>query len=211
MILQLLFFILAPDLVGGLDEIKYGVAPRFLLGRSDEKRGQFLPFPEQFFFEKGHIVVGDALAYLVSLREHDGDRHTVLATEIKKTHVDLLGLMPDIDQDKQAGQLATLQNVMLDHLHERCPLLLAAGRISIAGKVYYIPIAVVDAEVVDKKRFAWLLRGLGKRIVGGEHIDKRGFSDIAPADESILRHIGVGALVGAGIAYLISCILDFHR
>ena len=58
--------------------------------------------------------------------------------------------------------------------------------VSVAREVDEIPF-VVDDEMVDEQRLAWRRRSLCQVLVVSQHVDKAGFSYVAPADESVFR------------------------
>ena len=134
---------------------------------------------------------------LVGFGEDDAERNTFFTEPFDELKVDGLRRQARIDEYKEAGELLSLQNIVLYEVTQLLHRLFAALGIAVAGEVDQEPL-VVDEEVVDEEGFPRRGGGHGQPFAPGEHVDERTLSDIAAADEGIFRVCAVSrALVGA--------------
>ncbi len=118
--------------------------------------------------------------------------------------------MSYVYQDKKRCQFFSVKDVTVDQPLKGGPLVLAAGRISVAWKIHKIPSAVIHPEMIDEQSLARSLRGLGHLLAPAQHVDKRRLAYVRPPDKSILRNSGDRTLPHIGTAYLIFGILYIH-
>ena len=75
----------------------------------------------------------------VGLGENDGEGDSVVAEELDEGEVYLLGIVADVDEDKEAGELLTVEHIAVDHVFQFFHLFLAALCISVAWEVDDVP------------------------------------------------------------------------
>ena len=182
------------------DEGEDFLASRALFRRGDEHRRQFLPLLGERGPEPLHALFALGFRELVGLGEDDAEGDAVFAQHLDEPQVDLLGFEPDVHQHEQEVHLLALDDVVGDQFRKLAALGFRRAGVAVAGQVDQIP-GVVDAEVVYEARLSGRSRHLGQSCAGGEHVDERRFSDVAPPDEGdvfqvVLRNLG-NALGGA--------------
>ena len=181
------------------DKFEDLVAAHFFYGAGDEMPGQELPCLPHFR-EKGFYIRADgALVLFVGLGEDQGKRDLPFSEAIDEFEIELLWGVAAVDEDEDMDEVFAFAEIILDHLLPFLSLALRHFGKPVAGEIDHIP-RIIDVEMVDELRLSGRAGGLGQAVVESEHIDHRGFTDVAATDKSIFRSVGCGALRKVGAA-----------
>ena len=88
-------------------------------------------------------------------------------------------------EHKDIHKLATLENILRNHLLELLLNRLGTLGVTVAGKVNQVPL-VVYYEVVDKKCLTRCCRRLGKTFVTAKHVDEARLPHVGATNECVL-------------------------
>ena len=86
------------------------------LGGGDKDWGECLPVLEEFGLIFIDITPGGVDAYLVGFSKYDGEGHLIFAEPFEKIQINLLRLMPDVDEHEEAYHLPARENIRVDDM-----------------------------------------------------------------------------------------------
>lgn len=138
-----------------------------------------------------HTLLRLCLGEFVGFGEDAAERNAIHAEHLDEPQVDFLRFEPDIDQYKQQMELLAAQHVAGDEFREFALQAFRGASVAITRQIDQIPL-IVDAEMVDKARFARRSRHLGQSSAVGKHIDERRFSHVAAPNESDVARSSFG-------------------
>ena len=175
-----------------LDDLQDLIPAHLFNGTGDKVLGKKLPGFPHFRQECLDIEADSALIFLVGLGEDQTERNLPFSQVLNKFQVKLLGRMPAVDQDKDRNQILPFAQVVLDHLLPFLPFPQRHFCKAIPRKVDNIPLTV-DDKMVQKLGLTGRIGSLGQFFITGQHVDERGFTHIATANEGIFGFIGLRA------------------
>ena len=186
----------------------FGALPRF--GGAAERGRQFFPGLPEHFGVVLHLGPERVYAQLVALGINQRERDAFRAEFCDEVVVDLLEVVPCVEQHEKQHHLLAVQDVVADDLLQFLTALLAHAGVAVARQVHEVP-GVVDQEVVDELGLAGGGRSVRQAVDPAEAVDQGGFSDIAPSDEGEFRMTDFRLLVSALAASGKGCLLDDHE
>src|SRR5690606_38189213 len=146
---------------------------------------------------------------LIRFRENKANGDRRLTRPLDQLGIDLLQRMPCVDQDKQARQGLTREQILRNHLAPALLQILAYGSIPITGQIDQVPL-VIDKKMIDGLCLTGPGRSLRQTLVFCEHVDQGRLANIRATDECKFRLFRGRTLADLGVAGNENSLSDFH-